>query len=132
MKRFAIICTLLLCSLSALVAQEIKLQSINYRTYGGRVRYVYNFALMNSTQRRMNIVGYASLLDADKNVLEKRFIIFDPRPGTLGKDSVESFYGPVPSPSQPRTVSFYKLNFRDDSHHKNFEREGSVAVPLIK
>jgi hypothetical protein len=132
MNRYAILFGFLLCFSASAKAQIIKLKEVYRRTItADYIRYEYVFVAVNNTRHRLSLFADVSLLDVDKNVLDKRFIYFETAPKAVGQSTVESDYGPSGSdPSAVNAIS-YKLSVRDNALSKRYELEGLIACPII-
>jgi hypothetical protein len=135
MKRFTIFFLLLgfFCTASVSQFHDVTLKQIRCKTFPtGRIRYEYVFEANNDSGHRLNLIINVSLLDASKNVIDSRFLAFDNRPGTLSTGSIESDYGPSSSDKNRPVAAFYRLHIRNESHRRSYQKEGNLAVPLIR
>jgi hypothetical protein len=136
MKKFAILCIFFATSWTALAEQQlhdVSLKEIHRRTFpNGHIRYEYVFFANNDTRHRLNLIINVYLLDAAKKVLDQRFISFDTRSGLTETGKVESDYGPAVAGSRRIAASFYRLDIRNESHRRSYEKEGDLNVPLIQ
>jgi hypothetical protein len=136
MKKFAILCCFFATSWTALAEQQlhdVSLKEIHRRTFpNGHIRYEYVFFANNNTPHRFNLIINVYLLDEAKKVLDQRFLFFDTRSGSKATGTVESDYGPAVAGSRRIAASFYRLDIRNESHRRAYEKEGDLNVPLIQ
>jgi hypothetical protein len=132
MKRYAILFGFLLCFSAPAKAQIIKLKEVYRRTItADYTRYEYVFVAVNNTRHRLSLFADVSLLDVNKNVLDKRFIYFETSPKAVGQSTMESDYGPSGSDASAVNAISYKLSIRDNALSKRYELEGLIACPIV-
>jgi hypothetical protein len=133
MNRFLTICVFSLTWCTISVAQQIALKEIYPKTIRpDYTRFEYVFSANNDTRHRLNLVGYACLLDAKKNIIDRRFVSFETRPGNVSDCSIESDLAPVAFSENPGRVSFYRLYLRDNAMRKSLELDGDVTAPITQ
>jgi hypothetical protein len=132
MKRCAVLCVALVgfCVFSG--AQEVKIKEIYRRTItADYTRYEYVFSVTNHRADRLSLFIDVSLLDANENILDTRFLNFETPEGATETASIESDYPPTGSATSGATASFYKLSIRDGSLNRAYEQQGNLNVSVI-
>jgi hypothetical protein len=114
-------------------AQEITLSEIHPMAIRpDYTRFEYIFSAKNNTPHRLNIVGYAALLDPGKNVMDQRFVTFETRPGAVSACSIESDIAPESFSENPGPARFYRLALRDNSTKKSLNVDGDLVAPIAE
>jgi hypothetical protein len=132
MKHCALLCAMLasLCSLAG--AQEIQIKEVYRKTITpDYTRYEYVFSVTNDTPNRLNVFVNVSLLDAQKKIVDTRFLDFETPEGQTETGSIESDYPPAVGGTPGITALFYRLSIRDDLQQKTYQKEGEINVPVI-
>src|SRR5260370_4226865 len=111
MKRY-LICSLLYLALSAVgLAQQITLRRIYSKaTRPDCTRYEYVFSANNNTRHRLDLVGFAILLDAQNNTLDKLYVSFETPPRKSSDSSIESDLAPIYCEAKPGKACFFTLS----------------------
>ncbi len=133
MKKY-LICSLLYLALSAVgFAQQITLRKIYAKALRpGSVRFEYVFSAKNNTRHRLNLVGFAILLDAQNNVLDKRYLSFETQPGKTSDSSIESDLAPIFSEEKPGKACFFKLSLEDNAMRRPLEIHGAIKGEITQ
>jgi hypothetical protein len=132
MKNCALLCALLLSLCSLVRAQEIKIKEVYRRTITpDYTRYEYVFSVKNNTPNRLNVFVDVSLLDAQKKIVETRFLDFETPEGETETGSIESDYPPAVAGTSGITALFYRLSVRDELQQRTYQKEGEINVPVI-
>ena len=133
MKRY-LICSLLYLTLAAIgFAQQIQLRQIYSKAIRPDcIRFEYVFSAKNSTRHRLNLVGYAILLDAQMNALDQRYVSFETPAGQASDCSIESDLAPVYCDEIPGKACFFKLKLEDNSLRKPLEIQGAIKAPITR
>jgi hypothetical protein len=131
MKSLLFGCILGLALCATALAQDIRLGLIYFKTIKpGTIRFEYVFSAYNNTQHRLNLVGYAILLDEKRNIIDKRFVSFETPAGKTSKTSIESNFAPVTAP-QPGKVCYFQLAMEDNSFRRPLVVEGGVRAQCV-
>jgi hypothetical protein len=131
MKRWLLGCILGL-SLSGIGwAQNIRLSKIYSRAIRPDcTRFEYVFSAYNNTRHRLNLIGYACLLDADMQIIDKRYVSFETPPGKTSENSIESHCVPVTAPD-PGEVRYFRLDMQDNAFRRPLIIEGEIKIPSV-
>jgi hypothetical protein len=123
----------MLVSLCSLVrGQEIQIKEVYRKTIApDYTRYEYVFSVTNNTPNRLNVFVDVSLLDAQKKIVETRFLDFETPEGQTETGSIESDYPPAVAGTSGITALFYRLSIRDDVQQTTSQKEGEINVPVI-
>jgi hypothetical protein len=134
MKNCALLCVMLvsLCSLIRAQEIEIKIKEVYRKTITpDYTRYEYVFSITNNTPNRLNVFVDVSLLDAQKKIVDTRFLDFQTPEGVTETGSIESDYPPAAAGASGIAALFYRLSVRDDVQLKTYQKEGEIKVPVI-
>jgi hypothetical protein len=133
MKRY-LICSLLYLALSAVgFAQQITLRQIYSKAIRPDcARYEYVFSAKNDTRHRLNLVGFAILLDAQNNTLDKRYVSFETQPGKSSDSSIESDLAPIYCEEKPGKACFFKLSLEDNAMRRPLEINGTIKGEITR
>ncbi len=132
MKNCALFCAILvsLCSLAR--GQEIKIKEVYRKTITpDYTRYEYVFSVTNNTPNRLNVFLDVSLLDAQKKIVDTRFLDFETPEGQTETGSIESDYPPAAAGTSGVAALFYRLSIRDEVQQTSYQKEGELNVPVI-
>jgi hypothetical protein len=131
MKKYLLGCTLGLALCATGFAQNIRLAKIYSKAIRPDcTRFEYVFSANNHTRHRLNLIGYACLLDADMKIIEKRFVSFETPPGKTSESSIESHCAPVTAPD-PGEARYFRLDMQDNAFRRPLIIEGEVKIPSV-
>jgi hypothetical protein len=112
-------------------AQEIQLRQIYSKAIRPDcVRFEYVFSAKNETRHRLNLVGSALLLDAQRHVLDHRFVSFETAAGQTSDSSIESSLAPVYCVEIPGKAFYFRLKLQDNALRKPVEIDGTIKAPI--
>jgi hypothetical protein len=132
MKSCALLCAMLVSLCSLVRAQEIKIKEVYRKTITpDYTRYEYVFSITNNTPNRLNIFVDVSLLDAQKKIVDTRFLDFETPEGQTETGSIESDYPPTVGGTSGIAALFYRLSVRDELQQRTYQKEGEINVPVI-
>jgi hypothetical protein len=132
MKSSALLCAVLVSLGSLAGAQEIQIKEVYRKTITpDYTRYEYVFSITNNTPNRLNVFVNVSLLDAQKKIVDTRFLDFETPEGVTETGSIESDYPPAAAGASGIAALFYRLSVRDDVQLKTYQKEGEIKVPVI-
>jgi hypothetical protein len=131
MKR-CLICSLLYLTLATIdFAQQIQLRQIYSKAVRPDcLRFEYVFSAKNDSRHRLNLVGTAILLDAQMNMLDRRFVSFETPAGQSSDCSIESDLAPVYCDEIPGKACFFKLKLEDNALRRPLEIHGAIKAPI--
>jgi hypothetical protein len=131
MKKYLLGCILGLALCATGFAQNIRLSKINEMAIRPDcTRYEYIFSAHNNTHHRLNLIGYACLLDADMQIIDKRFVSFETPAGKTSECSMESHTAPVTSPN-PGEAHYFRLDMQDNAFRRPLIIEGEIKIPSV-
>jgi hypothetical protein len=133
MKRY-LTCSLLYLALSAVgFGQQITLRQIYSKAIRpDYTRYEYVFSAKNNTHHRLNLVGFAILLDAQNNELDKRYVSFETQAGKSSDSSIESDLAPIFCEEKPGKACFFKLSLEDNAMRRPLEINLTIKGEITK
>jgi len=132
MKNCALLCAMLVSLCSLVRAQEMKIKEVYRKTITpDYTRYEYVFSITNNTPNRLNVFVDVSLLDAQKKIVDTRFLDFETPEGQTETGSIESDYPPAVAETSGITALFYRLSIRDELQQRTYEKEGEINVPVV-
>jgi hypothetical protein len=113
------------------LAQDIRLTKIYSKAIRPDcTRFVYVFSAKNNTHHRLNLVGFAILLDAKMNAVDQRYVSFETPAGQSSDCSIESNLPPVYCEEMPGKTSFFKLKLEDNALRRPLEYMGEIKGPI--
>lgn len=131
MRKYLVGCSLGLALCATGLAQDIRLSKIYSKAIRPDcTRFVYVFSAKNNTRHRLNLVGFAILLDAQMNALGQRYVSFETPAGQTGECSIESDLAPVYSDEVPGKTCFFKLKLEDNALRRPLEYMGEIKGPI--
>jgi hypothetical protein len=131
MKSFSFGCAVFLACCAIGSAQDIRLRAIFSKAIRPDcIRFEYEFSAKNNTRHRLNLVGFAILLDAEMNVLDRRFVSFETPVGQTSDCSIESDLAPVYSDEVPGKACFVKLKLEDNALRRPLEYQMAIKGPI--
>ena len=131
MKKYLVGCILGLALCATGVAQDIRLSKIYSKAIRPDcTRFVYVFSAKNNTHHRLNLVGFAVLLDAKMNALDQRYVSFETPAGQASDCSIESDLAPVYCEEMPGKTCFFKLKLEDNALRRPLEYMGEIKGPI--
>jgi hypothetical protein len=132
MKSYLLGCILGLALCVSGLAQDIRLSKIYSKVIRPDcTRFEYVFSAYNNTHHRLNLIGYACLLDADMKILDKRFISFETPAGKTSENSIESHTVPVTAPD-PGEARYFRLDMQDNAFRRPLIIEGEIKIPSVR
>jgi hypothetical protein len=131
MKKYLVGCILGLALCATGFAQDIRLSKIYSKAIRPDcTRFVYVFTAKNNTRHRLNLVGFASLLDAKQNSLDQRYVSFETPAGQTSECAIESDLPPVYCEEMPGKTCFFKLKLEDNALRRPLEYIGEIKGPI--
>jgi hypothetical protein len=131
MKRCLLGCILGLALCGTGWAQNIRLSKIYSKAIRPDcTRFEYVFSAYNNTRHRLNLIGYACLLNADMQVVDKRFVSFETPAGKTTENSIESHCVPVTAPD-PGDIHYFRLDLQDNAFRRPLIIEGEIKIPSV-
>jgi hypothetical protein len=131
MKKYLLGCILGLALCASGLAQDIRLSKIySMAIRPDCTRFEYVFSAYNNTRHRLNLIGYACLLDANMKIIDKRYVSFETPAGKTTENSVESHCAPVTSPD-PGQACYFRLDMQDNAFRRPLIIEGEVKIPSV-
>jgi hypothetical protein len=133
MRKFLIGCSLGLALCATGLAQDIRLSKIYSKAIRPDcTRFVYVFSAKNNTRHRLNLVGFAILLDAKMNPLGQRYVSFETPAEQTSDCSIESDLAPVYCDEVPGKTCFFKLKLEDNALRRPLEYMGEIKGPITR
>jgi len=127
MKNLLVGCILGLALCATGLAQDIRLTKIYSKAIRPDcTRFVYIFSAKNNTRHRLNLVGFANLLDAKQNSLDQRYVSFETPAGQTSECAIESDLAPVYCEEIPGKTCFYRLKLEDNALRRPLEYIGEI------
>ncbi|HEX6564164.1 MAG TPA: hypothetical protein VF020_07765 [Chthoniobacterales bacterium] len=131
MKKYLLGCTLGLALCATGFAQNIRLSKIYSKAIRPDcTRFEYVFSANNNTRHRLNLIGYACLLDADMNIIDKRFVSFETPAGKNSECSIESHTAPITAPD-PGEAHYFRLDMQDNAFRRPLIIEGEIKITSV-
>src|SRR3984957_4107593 len=132
MINCALLCAMLVTQDAVVRAQKIKIKEVYLKTITpDYTRYEYVFSIPKNTPNRLNIFVDVSLLDAQKKIVDTRFLDFETPEGQTETGSIESDYPPAVGETSGIAALFYRLSIRDELQQRTYQKEGEINVPVI-
>jgi hypothetical protein len=133
MRKYLVGCSLGLALCATGLAQDIRLSKIYSKAIRPDcTRFVYVFSAKNNTRHRLNLVGFAILLDAQMNALGQRYVSFETPAGQTTDCSIESDLAPVYCDEVPGKTCFFKLKLEDNALRSPLEYMGEIKGPITR
>jgi hypothetical protein len=131
MKKCLFGCFLGLAWGASAFAQDIRLGKVYSKAIRPDcTRYEYVFSAYNNTQHRLNLIGYAILLDDKKSLIDKRFVSFETAAGKTSTTSIESSIAPRTAPD-PGKACYWQLTMQDNAFRRPLVIEGEVWAQCV-
>ena len=131
MKKYLLGCSLGLALCATGLAQDIRLSKIYSKAIRPDcTRFEYVFAAYNNTRHRLNLIGFACLLDADMKVIDKRYLSFETPAGKTTEASIESHTAPVTA-ADPGQAYYFRLDMQDNAYRRPLIIEGEIKIPSV-
>lgn len=133
MRKYLVGCVLGLALCATGLAQDIRLTKIYSKPIRPDcIRFEYVFSAKNNTRHRLNLVGFAILLDAKMNPLGQRYLSFETPAGQTTDCSIESDLAPAYSEEVPGKTYFFRLKLEDNALRRPLQYEGEIKGPITR